>query len=346
MHLRKRIFAILLGTTLIANTTTVTLAKSNETVYNTVESTYTEKLISEKNQKEIDALYEKRQTLCSNFEKNKKQINSIDKEIIKLGARELTASDVMMKLQNSTTDGVIISDTPSINVNIPRESGVKWTSTRRQLTYSGTLFELQELRAVPTSSRGSLWGVASIKDTRKQNVSATNEFIKSIVPTVMGMIPNKIGMIGNGLSIYQACQTYNNNLSRNTKIEDIVANSTISVGSDYVLVYVKKVGYKDEGHQVLCYAGNNVSVAVTTVIPTLSFKARNNTYKVTNKTRNDNQTISSPKINNRHNTACSNYMKYLNKKSMNPHYNIEKFQIKLLGRNTKTIWVPKPHYGF
>lgn len=143
----------------------------------------------------------------------------------------------------------------------------------------------------------------------------------------MGMVPNEVGVIGNGLSIYQACWGYSRNLSQNARVEDIRANSTINVGIDYVFVYVKKAGYKDEGHQVLCYAGNNVNVDITTVIPTFEFKAKNNDYIVKNKTRSDSQTISSPKISNRHNTACSNYVKYSQGKNMNSHYNIEKFQV-------------------
>ena len=197
-----------------------------------------------------------------------------------------------------------------------------------------------------TSSRSSLCGSASVKETRRQNVKAKVEFIKSTIPTVMGMAPDAIGAIGNGLSIYQACRAYDKNLSPNVTVEDIKANSVITVGTDYVFDYVKKVGYKDEGHQVLCYAGNNVSAAITTVIPILEFKIKKSEYKVSNKTKNDSLAVSSPQIANRYNTACANYVKYSKGKTMNPHYNIEKFQVRLLGKNKKIVWVPKPNYGF
>lgn len=292
-------------------------------------------------------MYEDRLKLSANFEKNKKQIEKIDKKIEKLGAVEITSKEVEKKMQqNVNKDGTVFCQQNTINVKVPRESYVRWTSTRRIVTYNGVQYEIQELRAVPSSSKSSLYGTATVKETKRQNVKATTEFIKSIVPTVMGMIPNGVGALGNGISIYQACSSYSKNLSSSVTVENIEANSTITVGTDYVLDYVKKVGYKDEGHQVLCYAGNNVNTEITTVIPTLEFKKKKNEYKVKHIIRHDNQTLSSPKINNRYNTACSNYVKYSKGKNMNSHYNIQKFQVKLLSKTKKTVWVPKPNYGF
>lgn len=303
-------------------------------------------IISNEKQRKIDELYEERLNLCMNYDKNQKAIDKLDKSIEKLGAVEVTLKEVEEKMKMVSEEGMVIDKQNAINVKVPRESYVKWTSTRRIVTYNGTQYEIQELRAVPTSSRSSLYGSATVKKTVRQNVKAKKEFLKSTIPTIMGMAPNVVGTIGNGLSIYQACRAYDENLSNNVTIEEIEANSTITVGTDYIFDYVKKVGYKDEGHQVLCYAGNNVSVAVSTVIPTLEFKVGNNEYTVSHKVRNDNLSISSPKISNRYNTACSNYIKYLKGKNMNSHYNIQKFKVRLLAKTKKTVWVPKPNYGF
>jgi hypothetical protein len=345
----KRGIAILMTAIIVMNSGSISFAATGtrlqkEGILGTANAG---EIISEEEQKKIDALYAQRLKLCVNYEKNKKEIEKLDKKIERLGAVEISSKDVEEKMKITVDkEGTVFSEQSSINVKVPKESYVKWTSTKRIVTYNGVQYEIQELRAVPISSRGSLYGSATVKETKRQNIKATTEFIKSIVPTVMGMMPKGVGALGNGISIYQACKSYNKNLSSSVTVENIEANSTITVGTDYVFDYVKKAGYKDEGHQVLCYAGNNVNTEITTVIPTLEFEKKKNEYKVKQITRHDTQTLSSPKINNRYNTACSNYVKYSKGKNMNSHYNIQKFQIRLLSKTKKTVWVPKPNYGF
>lgn len=127
------------------NSSNIALAKNNETTQMLREETFgTAELASEKEQQKIDELYAKRLKLCVNYEKNRKEIASIDKKIKKLGAVELTSAEVETKMATNTKDGAVILKRTSIDVKVPRESYIKWTSTRRKMTYNGTLYEIYQ----------------------------------------------------------------------------------------------------------------------------------------------------------------------------------------------------------
>ena len=101
-----------------------------------------EKLISNEKQEKIDALYEERLKLCTNYEKNKKAMEKLDKKIEKLGAVEVTSKEVKEKMKVVTKEGIVVDERNPINVQVPKESYVKWTSTRRTVTYNGTQYEI------------------------------------------------------------------------------------------------------------------------------------------------------------------------------------------------------------
>lgn len=260
----------------------------------------------------------------------------------------MTSAEVETKMATNTKDGAVILKRTSIDVKVPRESYVKWTSTRRKMTYNGTLYEIQELRAVPTSSRSSLYlfGAKYKFGAKASKIRASNTFLKSVIPSVLGCTPTGAGELASVISIFQSCREFCDNLKGSTTVENIEVSYDNLVVAEYILDYVKISGYPDEGHQILCYVGNRSDVTVATNIPVFEYRVKNDIAKGDIQQSKYNLTVTSPKYNNRNNTACKNYYDYSRKKSIKIHYNVQKVDIVGLKGKKLTLRIPKPNYGF
>lgn len=290
-----------------------------------------------------DILYKERAKLCIDYDKNRKEIEEIDKRLETLGVEEIPEEEVVEILKE--VENYSLEEIPALMIAVPRENGVKWTSSRRISIYNGKKYEIQELRAIPSSANSSLQTTTSTVTKSATGVTARRNLAKIFVTSVLGNIPGVGGELSTGITIYQALKGLYNDLKETETINNIKASYVHRLGVEYTLVFVKPYGMPDAGNQVLCYAGNNIQVNANITLPTFSYDGK--TFSTGLKTQTYKGTVTSPNYDgNRWNTACANYVAYKNGKQMEPHYNISTYQEVVVDGTKISIFVPRPAYGF
>lgn len=205
-----------------------------------------EQLESEGNHEKIEALYEERARLSTDWEANKERIDEIDALVLELGVTPATSEDLAK-----------ISNTKSRMGNISAFYGTIVTSERYKTNYNGQMLEVQVIRVVDDGTeRGLLYDSATVSDKIISKTEATiNIFFKNILPTGLSHIPvvgGAFGLIFDTVDIIDAInEEYNCNVTR--------AKATIvyTATSSEEWIYIKHAGSTDS-YQVLCYEGNRI----------------------------------------------------------------------------------------
>ena len=102
----------------------------------------------------VDALFDERGELATDFDKNKERIAQIDAELSNLGVDFLSTSEVTQLLTKQNADKSMNIEQPL--VALPTVKNVTWTSTRQVTVYRGKEYELQIIRGVPNGDSSPL----------------------------------------------------------------------------------------------------------------------------------------------------------------------------------------------
>lgn len=203
--------------------------------------------------KTIDELYSIRSSLSLEFDKNKDEIEEIDKRLEQLGVEEISQSEVEEKLGIATNNKARIS--------VSSNSNVKWTSARENYVYRGKSYELQVVRGVPTDGTSSLKRTAGTDKV----FSASSRFCasaKNISRVIVNSVAGKIPVIGGTLStlqtFYDVFKNTISGLTSTTMIEPVECTYIINYVTSYKFVFVKYSGDADAGNQILGYVGNDI----------------------------------------------------------------------------------------
>ncbi len=226
----------------------------------------------------IENLYQKRNELAIDFDKNKTHIDSIDKQLKALGVETISETEAQKIRDNSikSDDSIPSSKSNKNEYSLraavpPSTHDVKWTSYRYNYSYRGTILEFQVVKASTNAEFGRL---RQYSDSTTQATSLAKT-IRDITLFGLGFLPNGAGIIfgiaGNVISLADTI----NDISSTTKVAAGTRFTYSTLWSvEYMEVYAKYLGTPDVGHQILVYRGNqaNFSTKITFPKPTKDYK--------------------------------------------------------------------------
>lgn len=295
---------------------------SAETIYDTEE----EKVVNSHTIKTIDNLYTLRHELAVNFEENQNKIAEIDARLAELGVDELSAEEIAIKM------GIV-----SPRVTVPTSSKDSWTSVRQVTVYNGNRYELQIIRAVPKSSSSTLLGSNLSYDKCSYGfIAGAKNVLKVAASAVIGAVSGDVGTVG--ITFYDAFKGLISGLSSASSVGAVNCSYTTSYSVEQIYVYVKYEGASDND-QVLCYAGDAVSLATVIAIPT-SVEV-NGVLKPAVETNKINYKVTSEGYSIYMNYACRGFYNYNLQYNFQYLYSLGNFNLELINSRI-SINVPFP----
>ena len=288
----------------------------------------------------IDALYKKQSELYLDFNKNKDEIARIDYMLKKLGVKEVSFSEVK-KLFDRNSESTLKAQPYA---HIPNEKGVKWTSARYVHSYNGKLYEIQEIRARPSSENSPLYRGSDRFERSATNVNSTDKVIGILAKNLAGYLPEIGGALGLGITVNDIIQDLFGEKPSGI-IDNIKANCLIGITSSYVYDFVKPYGVPDGGRQILGYSGNEYSLVAG--LQVVHLKVSGKKLKPVIKQGRYNGFGYSPfytsKEGSRWNIACKNYRAYKdNNINFNPYiYQLRVCEVKTLGGSVFKVTIPR-----
>lgn len=288
--MKKKLSLLLIVITLLSAFPVNTLAAS---------SSSSKEIVSEEQVNAIDKLYLMREELASDYKKNAEKIAMIDKEILNLGAIEVSDKYVMSKNYSN-------SNVPSDRAELPTNYGVKWTSYRQRMNVNGSMFELQIITGVPNTADSPLLSHSlTFNKTPDASYQAICELVYSLAAAGAEKVPgvSKIITVAeiakkayNLVTVGNSETVYGVNCSANTAV-----TSTIRYG------YVKFDGSADS-RQIWMYMGNS-SRCETDFTIGYNKRNTNGSYTATNLHQKVVYTIQSAGYTDYY-TMCWNFYKY------------------------------------
>lgn len=251
----------------------------------------------------IDSLYKKRNELCIDFNKNRKEIDMIDNDLKKLGVEKISYYE-FKTIMGQSHDGLEVQ--PFIDV--PSESGVSWTSTRYVYVHLGKQYEIQEIRAVQGDYNGPLYRTDIVYKRNVSNVEKSANVAKIIATSTVGFLPKIGGVLGAGVTIGQAIADLFG-MEAAGIIKNVEVSCTVAITAEYVYDFVKPYGVPDAGRQVLGYVGNGCDLYTAVNISHCVFNGKKFKPLITAKTY-EGSTKSAFYESGRWEVACENYRKY------------------------------------
>ena len=288
----------------------------------------------------IDALYKKQSELYLDFNKNKDEIARIDYMLKKLGVKEVSFSEVK-KLFDRNSESTLKAQPYA---HIPNEKGVKWTSARYVHSYNGKLYEIQEIRARPSSENSPLYRGSDRFERSATNVNSTDKVIGILAKNLAGYLPEIGGALGLGITVNDIIQDLFGEKPSGI-IDNIKANCLIGITSSYVYDFVKPYGVPDGGRQILGYSGNEYSLVAG--LQVVHLKVSGKKLKPVIKQGRYNGFGYSPfhtsKEGSRWNIDCKNYRAYKdNNINFNPYiYQLRVCEVKTLGGSVFKVTIPR-----
>ena len=278
----------------------------------------------------VDALFDERGELATDFDKNKERIAQIDAELSNLGVDFLSTSEVTQLLTKQNADKSMNIEQPL--VALPTVKNVTWTSTRQVTVYRGKEYELQIIRGVPNGDSSPLVR-KEIKYTcnKKNFVAGATNVIKVVGISVLGSLPEIGGSITVINTFYDAFKEYDKAIKTTTTINDATVAYSTAVSAHSMYVFVKTKGAKDAGNQIVGYQGN---IAYFSTGMTASyFITKNGIAEPTTVQKTVKGYSTAPYYNNVYvELAAKNYYNYKNgSKSIKFNYMQGKYQMTMLG---------------
>lgn len=228
--------------------------------------------------------------------------------------------------------------------HIPNEKGVKWTSARYVHSYNGKLYEIQEIRARPSSENSPLYRGSDRFERSATNVNSTDKVIGILAKNLAGYLPEIGGALGLGITVNDIIQDLFGEKPSGI-IDNIKANCLIGITSSYVYDFVKPYGVPDGGRQILGYSGNEYSLVAG--LQVVHLKVSGKKLKPVIKQGRYNGFGYSPfytsKEGSRWNIACKNYRAYKdNNINFNPYiYQLRVCEVKTLGGSVFKVTIPR-----
>lgn len=208
---------------------------------------------SENNHERIEALYEERAQLSTDWEANRERIEEIDSLVLELGVTLATSEDLAK-----------ISNNKARMNNLSAFLGTIVTSERYTTNYNGQMLEVQVIRVVDDGTQRSELQISDSTATRViSNSEAVGDiFFKHILPTGLSHIPVVGDAFGTVLETVDIIEAINEEFSCNvTQVESIMMYTATSSEE---WIYIKYAGSADS-YQVLCYEGNRIDYNGTCV---------------------------------------------------------------------------------
>lgn len=210
----------------------------------------------------IDELYERRNVLCLDYEKNEREIEFIDREISLLGVKEYSLEEIGALLTESVS--VTTTGRNSINVDVSDTETTKWTGTETVYSFNGTSYEL--LIVYGTNKKGingklyKTWTSVASKSNFVANAVKT---IKLVITAASGSptFPNALSV---GMTFYDVFSQISELLNPTTTITNFSCTYVGTVNNSIKYVFVKNYGDPDGSPsygqgQILCYYGNSIA---------------------------------------------------------------------------------------
>lgn len=286
----------------------------------------------------IDKLYEERNRLAVDFDKNAIKIREIDKELESLGVEEISYSNLMQKLSDNQLSTYSNTGDVDINWNVSSTNTVKWTSTRQEVRYNSKEYELQIIRGVPKGNNSELAGSDLSYSTSDSGFKAGAKNVLQVVASeVLGSLPNVGGAISTAQTFYDAFKGAINGMKTTTTVGSVKCAYTTSLSVEEIYVFVKYKGATDLGNQLLCYVGNSMEYYTTVSVP--NGVTVDGTYHAKVNNKNYSGTIKAPYYSNYKSKASENFWDYKQGNAIHENYRMLNFQQKMIAGNKK-IKVP------
>lgn len=213
----------------------------------------------------IEELLALRGELELDYATNQEQISQIDLQLHQLGMEDITAAEILNKMNIA----VPAIDLPSST------DGIGWVSRRQVVTYYGQHYELQICEAIPNSLDSPLIDTQASCDYEAKGIVAgiTNAMKIVAVDAAAGAI-DKCSIsdeLKKGITVLEAIHSaqqivggFQEALSSSTVFDNVLATAHIDFSVHMRYIFVKPYQTPDEGNQALCYVGSGVTYDILT----------------------------------------------------------------------------------
>lgn len=289
----------------------------------------------------INELYDERNMLCIEFEKNKEKIREIDLALENLGVETLDVSEVKSIFENAEN----VSSQQIERVSTPSTPTSTWTSTRTTYTLNNTTYNLQIIRAVNNSgTSGQLYkSWATVQLTRSGSAQAGQvETLKIVIDTALqATIPSGLRA---GYSFYTMFRDLCSAMTSSTTFSSYKASYTTTVNAQEVYVFVR-YNNETDANQMLTYVGNSTAYVCTTTTPAA---VAENGIDLIAGSKTQQGTIASKYFSNFNSYACNTYNNY---RQNGTAFVVNKYQVLTfkeyhINGGYNSYWIPRENHGF
>ena len=283
---------------------TILVALSSVSTNTLAKGVDTKQIVTANQAAQIETLYQERAVLSLEFEKNRNEIEKIDRMIKTLGAVTVSEEYVIEKMNSCST---MKDPTGSSKASPPNYGGIGWSSYRQNLNVNGTLFEIQVLTGKPNTNDSILMrhDLLSYPQTPNATYQAICDLVFSLAGVGAQFVPELSGII----SVADlAKQAYSLATVGNTvTVSGVNSLAFTSVSTEMKLVYVKYKGDLDS-KQICMFMGNS-SHCKTQFIIGYNQKNPDGSYTATNTAIPKTYSLASQGYSD-YNTLCWSYHQY------------------------------------
>ena len=289
----------------------------------------------------IDSLYNERNNLCIEFDKNVDRIKEIDRTLEELDVETLSFEEVKIIFENAENVGNV--DGPKATV--PSTSTSKWTSTRTTYTLNNKTYNLQIIRAVNNSgTSGQLyksWATTQLTRTGSQQAGQVETLRVAIDATLQAVIPTPLKT---GYSFFTMFRDLCSSMTSSTTFSNYKASYTTTVNAQEVYVFVR-YNNETDANQMLTYVGNSTAYVCTTTTPAA---VAENGIDLIAGSKTQQGTLASKYFSSFNNYSCTTYDNYRQNGTI---FTVNKYQILTfkeyhINGGYNSYWIPRENHGF